>query len=44
MNDAFTAMKLATGTDLVAVAMEAGVITTEQGEQIKAAWARHLQS
>ncbi len=44
MNDAFTALKLAAGTDLVAVAMDAGVITAEQGEQIKAAWASHLQS
>lgn len=44
MNDAFTALKLAAGTDLVAVAMEAGIITGEQGEQIKAAWASHLQS
>lgn len=44
MNDAFTAFKLAAGTDLVAVAMEAGVITAEQGEQIKAVWASHLQS
>jgi hypothetical protein len=44
MNDAFTALKLAAGTDLVAVAMEAGVITAEQGEQIKTAWATHLQS
>ncbi|MQY32430.1 hypothetical protein SRB17_03780 [Streptomyces sp. RB17] len=43
MNDAFTALKLAAGTDLVAVAMEAGVITAEQGEQIKAVWASHLQ-
>ncbi|WP_405636291.1 hypothetical protein OG543_16045 [Streptomyces sp. NBC_01178] len=44
MNDAFTALKLAAGTDLVAVAMEAGIITVEQGEQIKAAWANHLKS
>ncbi|GAA0615972.1 hypothetical protein GCM10010394_52550 [Streptomyces crystallinus] len=44
MNDAFTALKLAAGTDLVAVATEAGVITAEQGEQIKAVWAGHLQS
>jgi hypothetical protein len=44
MNDAFTALKLAAGTDLVAVAMEAGVITAEQGQQIKAVWASHLQS
>ncbi|MEV7015555.1 hypothetical protein [Streptomyces sp. NPDC093991] len=44
MNDAFTALKLAAGNDLVAVAMEAGIITAEQGEQIKAAWASHLQS
>ncbi|MCX5532198.1 YckD family protein [Streptomyces sp. NBC_00006] len=44
MNDAITAMKLGTGTDLVDVAIEAGVITTEQGEQMKAVWARHLQS
>ncbi|MFF2061580.1 hypothetical protein ACFVWZ_07230 [Streptomyces sp. NPDC058200] len=43
MNDAFTALKLAAGADLVAVAMEAGVITAEQGEQIKAAWTSHLQ-
>ncbi|MGW5471526.1 hypothetical protein [Streptomyces chartreusis] len=43
MNDAFTALKLAAGTDLVAVAMEAGIITAEQGEQIKAAWVGHLQ-
>ncbi|MGA5843516.1 hypothetical protein [Streptomyces pseudogriseolus] len=43
MNDAFTALKLAAGTDLVAVAMEAGIITAEQGEQIKAAWVSHLQ-
>ncbi|MFC6595686.1 hypothetical protein [Kitasatospora paranensis] len=44
MNDAFTALKLAAGTDLVAVALEAGLITAEQGEQIKAAWASHLQA
>jgi hypothetical protein len=44
MNDAFSALKLAAGTDLVAVAMEAGIITAEQGEQIKVAWASHLQS
>ncbi|MFI1018009.1 hypothetical protein [Streptomyces sp. NPDC020965] len=44
VNDAFTAMKLAAGADLVAVALDAGVITAEQGEQIKAAWATHLQS
>ncbi|MEU5418760.1 hypothetical protein ACH4UT_28575 [Streptomyces sp. NPDC020799] len=44
MNDAFTALKLAAGTDLVSVALEAGVITAEQGEQIKTVWASHLQS
>ncbi|MEU3349175.1 hypothetical protein ABZ723_30130 [Streptomyces sp. NPDC006700] len=44
MNDAFTSLKLAAGTDLVAVAREAGIITAEQGEQIKAVWASHLQS
>ncbi|PBC79046.1 hypothetical protein BX265_3839 [Streptomyces sp. TLI_235] len=44
MNDAFTALKLAAGTDLVAVALAAGVITAEQGEQIKAVWANHLQT
>ncbi|MFJ5922465.1 hypothetical protein ACIQF6_07600 [Kitasatospora sp. NPDC092948] len=44
MNDAFTALKMAAGTDLVAVALEAGVITPEQGEQIKAVWASHLQT
>jgi len=44
MNDAFTALKLAAGTDLVAVALEAGVITVEQGKQIEAVWAGHLQS
>ncbi|MFJ4687096.1 DUF2680 domain-containing protein [Streptomyces sp. NPDC088789] len=44
MKDAFTAMKLATGSDLVDVAVDAGVITTEQGEQMKAAWERHLQN
>ncbi|MEW2577268.1 hypothetical protein [Streptomyces syringium] len=43
MNDAFIALKLAAGTDLVAVALEAGVITAQQGEQIKAVWASHLQ-
>ncbi|MEU3374500.1 hypothetical protein ACFYM2_23670 [Streptomyces sp. NPDC006711] len=43
MNDAFVAVKLAAGADLVTVALEAGVITAEQGEQIKAVWARHLQ-
>ncbi|GHF62538.1 hypothetical protein GCM10010218_50020 [Streptomyces mashuensis] len=42
-NDAFTTLKLATGTDLVAVALEAGVITDEQAEQIKAVWASHVQ-
>lgn len=31
MNDAFTTLKPAAGTDLVAVAMEVGVITAEQG-------------
>ncbi|MFD8727589.1 hypothetical protein [Streptomyces sp. NPDC059611] len=44
VNDAFTTLKLAAGTDLVAVAIEAGILTVEQGEQIKAAWASHLQS
>jgi len=44
MNDAFTALKLAAGTDLVAVALEAGVITVEQGKQIEAVWAGHLQN
>ncbi|MFI6107848.1 hypothetical protein [Streptomyces sp. NPDC051310] len=44
MDDAFSALKLAAGTDLVAVATEAGIITAEQGEQIKVAWASHLQS
>ncbi|MEV8603547.1 hypothetical protein AB0465_27160 [Streptomyces griseoviridis] len=44
MNDAFTSLKLAAGTELVTVAMEAGIITAEQGEQIKAVWASHLQS
>ncbi|MFI5470910.1 hypothetical protein ACIA6D_11840 [Streptomyces cacaoi] len=44
MNDAFTSLKLAAGTDLVTVAMDAGIITAEQGEQIKAVWASHLQS
>ncbi|WP_028810527.1 hypothetical protein [Streptomyces flavidovirens] len=44
ISDAFTAVKLAAGTDLVTVTMEAGIITAEQGEQIKAAWARHLES
>ncbi|MGW6512498.1 hypothetical protein ACWGCP_34140 [Streptomyces niveus] len=44
MNDAFTTFKLATGTDLVSVAVEAGVITAEQGEQVKAVWANHIQS
>ncbi len=34
----------AAGTDLVTVAMEAGVITAEQGEQIKTVWVGHLQS
>ncbi|MFB6819865.1 hypothetical protein ACFCV8_35580 [Streptomyces sp. NPDC056347] len=43
MNDAFTALKLAAGTDLVAVATDAGIITAEQGERIKAAWADHLR-
>lgn len=43
MNDAFVAVKLAAGADLVTVALEAGVITAEQGEQIKAVWARHLR-
>ncbi|MEV1022023.1 DUF2680 domain-containing protein [Streptomyces sp. NPDC050264] len=28
----------------MAVAVDAGVITAEQGEQMKAAWERHLQS
>ncbi|MFG3404249.1 hypothetical protein [Streptomyces sp. NPDC048142] len=44
MNDAFTAFKLAAGTDLVAVALEARIITAEQGERIKTAWASHLES
>jgi hypothetical protein len=44
MNDAFTALKLEAGAELVAVAMGAGVITAEQGERIKAVWASHLQS
>ncbi|WP_125521110.1 hypothetical protein [Streptomyces sp. WAC 06783] len=44
LNDAFTTLKLATGTDIVTVALEAGIITAEQAEQIKAAWAIHLQS
>ena len=43
MNEAVNAMKLATGSDLVAVAVDAGVITAEQGVQMKAAWAQHLQ-
>ncbi|QLE73957.1 hypothetical protein FGW37_22370 [Streptomyces rectiverticillatus] len=43
MNNAVTAYKLAAGTDLVAVAMDAGVITAEQGERMKAIWASHLQ-
>ncbi len=43
MNDAFTALKLAAGADLVAVALEAGVISVEQGKQIEAVWADHLQ-
>lgn len=44
MNDAFTVLKPATGADLVAVALEAGVITADQGEQIMAAWAYRFQS
>ncbi|MFF4349064.1 hypothetical protein [Streptomyces sp. NPDC001530] len=44
MNDAFTALKLAAGTDIVAVALAAGIITAEQGEQIKTVWATHLQT
>ncbi|MGW2837139.1 hypothetical protein ACWCWD_05000 [Streptomyces sp. NPDC001493] len=44
MNDAFTALKLAAGTDLVAVALEARIITAEQGEQIKTAWVSHLEN
>lgn len=43
MNDAFNSFKLATGADLVAVATDTGIITAEQGEQIKHAWANHLQ-
>lgn len=42
MNDAFTALQLATATDIVAV--EAGFISIEQAEQIKAVWARHVQN
>lgn len=44
MNDAFTALKLEAGTELVAVALDAGIITAEQGEQVKAVWADHLDS
>jgi hypothetical protein len=44
MNDAFTALKLEAGTELVAVAMDAGIITAEQGDQVKAVWAGHLDS
>lgn len=44
MNDAFTAFKLGTGIDVVAVALEAGIITAEQGEQIKAVWTSHVQN
>ncbi|GHG29852.1 hypothetical protein [Streptomyces zaomyceticus] len=44
MNDAFTAFKLAAGTDLVTLALDAEIITAEQGEQIKAAWAGHLEN
>ncbi|MFJ8823160.1 hypothetical protein ACIREE_15385 [Streptomyces sp. NPDC102467] len=44
ISEAMNAMKLATGTELAAVAVDAGVITAEQGEQMKAAWERHFQS
>ncbi|WP_143685388.1 hypothetical protein [Streptomyces sp. 1222.2] len=44
MNDAVTAMKVAAARDIVAVALDAGVITAAQGEQIKAVWASHLQT
>ncbi|MFD4135692.1 hypothetical protein [Streptomyces goshikiensis] len=44
MKDAFTTMKLEVGGDLVAVALDAGIITADQGEQIKTEWANHLQS
>lgn len=43
MKDAVTVMKLEFGKDVVTVALEAGVISAEQGDQIKAAWARHVQ-
>ncbi|MFF3259079.1 hypothetical protein ACFYWO_07860 [Streptomyces sp. NPDC002932] len=44
MNDAFTSMKLEVGADLVSVALDAGIITADQRERIKTAWANHLQS
>lgn len=44
MNDAFTALKVAAGTDLVAVALEARIITAEQAVQIKTAWVSHLEN
>ncbi|MFG2439022.1 hypothetical protein [Streptomyces sp. NPDC048508] len=43
MNDAFTKVRLETGSQVVVAALDAGVITPEQGEQINAAWANHLQ-
>lgn len=44
MNDAFVALKLRIAAEVVAVALEAGVITTQQGEQIRAAWTSHAQN
>lgn len=44
MNDAFIAFKLGTAAEVVAVALEADIITAEQGEQIRAAWTSHVQN
>ncbi|WP_267881537.1 hypothetical protein [Streptomyces sp. NRRL WC-3725] len=44
MKEAVNAMQLGVASDVVSVALEAGVITADQGDQIKAAWANHLRS
>ncbi|MFI9393223.1 hypothetical protein ACIG53_20300 [Streptomyces bauhiniae] len=44
MKAAVDSMKLEVAAEVVAVALDAGVVTVEQGNQIKAAWANHVQN